>query len=159
MFSNLSGGILFNFIQTIYQIQVDLITGFSTEIDLSICPTAGDGGVETFDVGKNITVYQCNDTYKEITSPPELTQGGTLQICVETKAGFVFEVSSFKDVSISQNSTKSFEGVTNLENSYWISRSCIDIRKIEPICKLKMQLLGDYFEDAGPTDLTAEGVV
>ena len=81
MFSNLSGGMLFNFIQTIYQIQVDLITGFSTEIDLSICPTVGDGGVETFDVGKNITVYQCNDTYKEITSPPELTQGGTLQIC------------------------------------------------------------------------------
>ena len=158
MFSNSSGGILFNFIETIYQIQVDLVTGFSTEVDI-VRTAAGDGGVDTFDVDENITVYQCNDTYHEIISPPALTQGEALQICVETEAGSAFEVASFKDVSINQNGTKSFVYVNNFADSYWASSSCKDTSTPTSVCKLKMQLLGDYFEDADPTDLTVEGVV
>ena len=79
-----SNGILFNFHETVYKIEVDLTTGFSTEIDI-IRTVAGDGGVETINVDENITVYQCNDSYHEVTFPPALTQGDALQICVETE--------------------------------------------------------------------------
>ena len=158
LYSNSSNGILFNFIETVYQIQVDLVSGFSTEVDI-IRTEAGDGGVDIIDVDENITVYQCNDTYDEITSPPALTQGDSLQICVETEDGSVFEVESFKDVTVSQNGTKVFDYVSNFVDSYWASSSCKDTNTPTSVCKLKMQLLGDYFSDSDPADLTVEGLV
>jgi len=158
IYSNSSGGILFNFIETTYQVQVNLITGFSTNVDV-VRNVAGDGGVETIDVDENIIVYQCSDTYQQILSPPALTQGDALQICVKTDDGSVFEVTSFKDVSINQNGTKTFNYITNFANSYWASSSCRDTNSTVSLCKLKMQLIGDFFSDTNPADLTVEGVV
>ena len=158
MYSNSSNGILFNFMDTIYKVEVDLMSGFSTEVDV-VRTTAGDGGMNIFDVDENITVYQCDDSYNVITSPPVLTQGEALQICVETEDGSAFEVSSFKDVKVSQNGTKAFDYVTNFADSYWASSSCKDTNTPASVCKLKMQLLGHYFSDADPADLTVEGVV
>ena len=158
LYSNETNGILFNFVETTYKIQVDLTTGFSTSVDV-VRTAAGDGGLETIDIDENITAYQCNDTFHEISSPPALTQGEALQICVETEDGSAFEVASFKDVKISQNGTKAFDYVTNFADSYWASSSCKDTNTPTSVCKVKMQLLGDYFADSDPADLTVEGVV
>lgn len=158
LYSNSSNGILFNFIETIYKIQVDLVTGFSTTVDV-VRTKAGDGGKDIIDADENITVFQCDDSYNNITSPPALTQGDALQICVETEDESVFEVDSFKDVTVSQNGTKSFKYVTNFDDSYWASSSCEGNGTAASVCKLKMQLLGEYFSDSNPADLTVEGQV
>ena len=158
MYTNSSNGILFNFIETIYNIQVDLTTGFSTTIDV-VRTQAGDGGVDTIDVDENITAYQCNDTYHEISSPPALTQGDSLQICVETEDESVFEVAKIKDTTISQNGTKSFDYVSNFVDSYWAKSSCQAVNTTASVCKVKMQLLGSYFSDADPADLSVVGKV
>lgn len=159
LFSNTTlDSILFNFIETIYKIQVDLTTGFSTSVDL-VRTAAGDGGVETIDLDENITVYQCNDTYDEITAPPALTQGDSLLICVETEEDSAFEVGKIKDVTIDQNGTKSFDYVTEYVDSYWATSACIATNTSAAKCKVEMMLLGDYFEDAEPTDLTVTGFV
>ena len=68
LYSNSSGGILFNFHKAKYQIQVDLTAGFSTfSTEVSVTQTTpSDGGVlEIMVVDENIQVYQCNDTYHE----------------------------------------------------------------------------------------------
>jgi len=159
LFSNSTlGNVLFNFIETTYKIQIDLTTGFSTSVDL-VRTEAGEGGVQTIDLDENITVYQCNDTYDEITAPSALTQGDSLLICVETEADSVFEVGKIKDVKIDQNGTKSFDYVTEYVDSYWASSECIATNTTGAKCKVEMMLLGDYFEDADPSDLTVTGFV
>jgi len=155
-----NSGILFNFLEAIYKIEVDLTTGFSTAVDI-VRTVAGDGGLETIDIDENITVYQCDDSFNELTSPaaPLLTQGDFLQICVETKDNSAFEVGSIKDVSVSQNGTKNFDYVSSFVESYWAKSSCMSINTTAAKCKVKMQLLGDYFTDADPYDLTVTGFV
>jgi len=158
LYTNSSNGILFNFIETIYNIQVELTTGFSTTADV-VRTQAGDGGVGIIDVDENITAYQCNDTFHENPSPLALTQGDSLQICVETEDGSVFEVAKIKDTTISQNGTKSFDYVSNFVDSYWAKSSCQAVNTTASVCKLKMQLLGSYFSGADPADLSVVGKV
>lgn len=159
LFSNSTlGSKLFNFIETIYKIQVDLTTGFSTSVDI-VRTSAGDGGVQTIDLDENITVYQCDDTFDEIENPPALTQGDSLTICVETEADSVFEVGKIKDVTIDQNGTKSFQYVTEYVDSYWAKSACMAINTTAAKCKVEMMLLGSYFSDTNPDALTVTGFV
>jgi len=149
---------LFNFIETIYKIQVDLTTGFSTSVDI-VRTSAGEGGTQIIDVDENITVYQCNDTFDEIESPPALTQGDSLTICVETEADSVFEIGKIKDVTIDQNGTMSFPYVTEYVDSYWAKSACMAVNTTAAKCKVKMMLLGDYFSETSPDALTVTGFV
>lgn len=153
-----SDRILFNFVETIYKIQVDLTTGFTSAVDV-IRSEAGDGGVEVIDTNENITAFQCDDTFDKLDSPPSLNQGDSLQICVETEADSVFEVGRIKDVTVSQNGTKSFNYVTLFKDSFWADTSCMALNTTASKCKVRLQLLGDYFDDVDPTDLTVKGVV
>jgi len=158
LYSNSSNGILFNFVETIYKVQVDLTSGFSTNVDV-VRTAANDGGAEIIDVEEDILAYQCDDAFEEVTSPPQLTQGDSLQICVETNGTSVYEVGKIKDVVVSQNGTKSFDYVTSFEDSYWASSLCTSINTTASKCKVKMQLLGDYFTDTDPSDLIVSGFV
>lgn len=137
---------------------MDLTSGFSTSVDI-VRTVAGDGGVDTIDAEENITAYQCDDGYNVIPSPPALTQGDALQICVETDDESTFEVSKFMDVTVSQNGTKHFDYVSSFVDSYWADSSCQAVNTTASVCKVKMQLLGDYFTNANPVELTVEGVV
>ena len=141
LYSNTSNGILFNFIETIYKIEIDLTTGFSTTVDLSRT-NAGDGGVERINIDENITVYQCNDMYEHLTSTSALTQGKLLQMCIETENDSTFEVGKIKDIVVSQNGTRSFDYVKSFVDSYWAISSCMSINTTLSKCKVKIQLLG-----------------
>ena len=150
--------ILFNVHETTYKIEVDLTAGFSTEVDV-VRTTPVEGGVEIVDVQENITVFQCDDDYNQIFSPPALAEGSSLQICVETEAGSSFEVASIQDTTVSQNGTKVFPYINNYQDSFWAVSSCNATNTKEAICKVKMQLLGSYFDDADPADLDVVGTV
>jgi len=158
LYTNATNGILFNFIETKYQIQVDLTSGFSSAVDI-VRTEAFDGGSETIDIDENITVYQCDDLFNELTSPSPLTQGDSLQICVETEEDSVFEVGAIKDVEITQNGTKNFMYVDSFVDSYWADASCVSVNTTSSKCKVQMQLLGDYFDDTNPEDLIVTGFV
>ena len=159
LFSNSSsGGMLISFIETIYKIKVDLTTGFSTTVDL-IRTAAHDGGIERIVTNENITVYQCDDNFDELTFPSSLTQGDSVQICVEAEEDSVFDVDKIKDVTISQNGTKAFDYVTSFVDYFWAKSSCIAVNSTASNCKVKMQLLGEYFSDIDLNDLTVTGFV
>jgi len=158
LYSNSSGGILLNFIETIYNINVDLTAGFSTAVDV-LRTAAGNGGVEKIITDENITVYQCNDSFEELSLPPPLAQGDALQICVMTDNDSLFEVGAVEDVTIRQNGTKAFNYVTSFVDSYWAVSSCLAINTTMSKCKVKMQLIGAYFSDAYPTNITVSGSV
>merc|ERR1712038_1381631 len=64
--------------------------------------------VEELDVvnsEENIIAYRCDSSFNELDlySSPSLTQGGYLDICVETERGSEFFVGGFKDVVVTQN--------------------------------------------------------
>ena len=158
LYSNSSGGILINFIDTIYKIEVDLTTGFSTTVNVDRT-VASDGGVERIDVDQNITVYQCNDSFDELTLPPPLNQSDALQLCMMTENDSLFEVGAIEDVTVRQNGTKAFDYVTSFVDSYWAVSSCMAINTAASKCKVKIQLMGEYFSDANPTDITVSGSV
>jgi len=158
LYTNASNGTLFNFIETVYKIEVDFTTGFSTTVDV-VRTESGNGGVEIIDINENITVYQCSDTYDRLTTPSALTQGDFLQMCVETTDDSVFEVGEIKDVIVSQNNTRFFDYVKAFVDSYWAVSSCMAINSTLSKCKVKMQLLGEYFTDDNPTNLTVTGFV
>lgn len=155
---NESDRILFHFMETVYKIEVDLTTGFSTSVDL-IRTDAGDGGVDVINVNETITAYQCDDSYDILTVTPPLTQGDSLEICVETENDSAFQVGKIKDVTISQNGTKLFNYVSAFVDSYWAVTSCMAVNTTASKCKVKVQLLGEYFINAEPVDLIVEGVV
>ena len=150
--------ILFNFIETTYKVEVDLTTGFSTKVEV-VRTEAGDGGINVVNIDENITAYQCNDSFDEIVSPSPLTQGDSLQICVETGTDSVLEVGKIREVTVSQNGTKSFNYVSSYTDSSWAVSSCKDVNTTSSKCMVKLQLLGAYFSDKSPARLTVEGVV
>lgn len=158
LYSNSSGGILSNFIETIYKIEVDLTAGFSTAVGV-LRTAAGNGGVERIITDENITVYQCNDSFDELTLPPPLAQGDALQICFMTDNDSLFEVGAVEDVTIRQNGTMAFDYVTSFVDSYWAVSSCMAINTTVSKCKVKIQLIGAYFSDAYPTNITVSGSV
>jgi len=158
LYSNSTSGALINFIETKYKIEVDLTTGFSTTVNVNRT-VAGDGGVKRIDIDENITIYQCNDSFDELTLPPPLAQGDALQLCVMTENDSLFEVGKIEDVTIRQNGTKAFHYVTSFVDSYWAVSSCMAINTIASKCKIKIQLMGVYFSDADPTDITVSGSV
>ena len=158
LYSNSSGGILLNFIETIYNIEVDLTAGFSTTAEV-LRTAAGNGGVERIMTDENITVYQCNDSFEEMPLPPPLAQGDALQICIMTDNDSLFKVGAVEDVTISQNETKAFDYVTSFVDSHWAVSSCMAINSTMSKCKVKMQLIGAYFSDVYPNNITVSGSV
>jgi len=135
-----------SFIETIYKIEVDLTTRFSTTVDV-VRTIVGDGGIERLDIDENTTVYQCDDKFDKLTLPPSMTQGDSLQICVEADKDSIFEVGKVKDVTISQNGTTAFDYATSFVDSFWGNSSCMAINTTASNCKVKIQLLGEYCGD------------
>ena len=49
--------------------------------------------------------------------------------------------------------------VTDYQESFWAATSCTALNITASKCKARLQLLGEYFNDEYPTDLTIKGVV
>lgn len=147
-----------NFLEVIYRIEVDSITEFDTSVNIERI-SATDGGVDFIDYEETIDVYQCDDSFTEITSPPELTQGDYLQVCVSTAAGSNFGVHSIKELDVSQDSANVYPYVDAYLDSPLTFTDCTASNQTDAICKAKMQLLAIYFEDEDPSNLDVEGTV
>ena len=147
-----------NFIDTTYSIVTNASDPFSSTVSLEATSTTGFG-LMAINFEENITAYQCDDNFDVLTSIPALTQGDSLQICVETEDGSAFEVGGIKDVTVDQNGTKSFDYVSSFVDSYWSKSSCVSTKTFAAKCKVRMQLLGAYFMDDNPNDLTVTGFV
>ena len=118
----------------------------------------GIGGKETIDIDVDIDVYQCDESFNEIATPPPLTQDDIFRVCVETANDSVFEVGKVKDLTVVQDGTNYFY-VTSFQDSYWAISSCENTNTSTAKCQVQLQLLGEFFIDSNPTDLTIEGIV
>jgi len=147
-----------HFLEVTYRIEVDSLTNFNHTIDI-IRTDATDGGVEKIDYEEDITVYQCKDNYDEITSPPALTQGDFLQLCVKTVSGSAFGVHSIKELDVSQDSINLYPYIDGFVTSPLAYTECKDDNTTGAICRAKMQLISAYFENDDPLDLFANGTV
>jgi len=151
-----------HFLEIKYKIEVDSLTDFNTTIDVTRID-ATDGGTEVINYEEDIEVFQCDDTYTEIASPPALTQGDYLQLCVKTVADSKFGVHSVKELDLSQqDSTPSlYPYVDGFIDSPLAESDCkMDVKNTtDAVCKTKMQLLSAYFDLDDPADLFANGTL
>jgi len=146
-----------NFLEVRYHIEVDSLTDFNATIDIERL-AALESEENFINYEEDIQVYQC-ENFIEITSPPELTQGDYLQLCVETVDGSKFGVHSIKELDVSQNSTNIYPYIDGFIASPLAETDCIESNTTGAICRAKMQLLSAYFDNDDPHDLFAEGTV
>jgi len=151
-----------HFLEIKYKIEVDSLTDFNATIDVFRID-ATDGGTEVINYEDEIEVFQCDDTYTEIASPPALTQGDFLQLCVKTLADSKFGVHSIKELDLSQeDSTPSlYPYVDGFIDSPLAESDCkLEVKNTtDAVCKTKMQLLSAYFDLDDPADLFANGTL
>jgi len=151
-----------HFLEIEYKIEVDSLTDFNASITVDRID-ATDGGTEEINYEEEITVYQCEDDYSMITSPPPLTQGDFLQLCVKTITGSKFGVNSIKELDVSQeDDTPSLYPYVDGFIASPLAESACDLTVANTsaaVCKAKMQLLSAYFDLDDPADLFANGTV
>jgi len=121
-----------------------------------------NGGDTCIDHEEPISVFQCDDNYTEFNPPPILSQGDTLQVCLQvTSHESIFEFDYINELNIIQadnigspvnvitNRTKfPFEPLTS-------GTTCSD--GVHPICKMKFQMLGSFFAQASPPSIHVSG--
>lgn len=149
-----------DFLEVQYRIEVNSVTEFNTTIDIERIEST-DGGTEVIDYEEDIDVFQCEDDYSPIDSPPALTQGEYMQICVKTVDGSAFGVHSIKELDVSQDDTNLYPYVDGYIDSPLALTECKDDAKnsTDAVCKAKMQLLAAYFDDDTPSDLFVNGTI
>ena len=147
-----------NFHETIYKLNVNLLGQISTTAEV-VRTDPTDGGEKDLELNENVTAYQCDDSFQELDPPPILTNGDFISICVETEEDSSFEVEKVRDITVDQNGTKQFDYVVAYMDSLLATTTCIGINTTDAKCQVKMQLLGTYFKDEDPEDLTVSGVV
>jgi len=151
-----------HFLEIKYKIEVDSLTDFNGTIDVTRID-ATDGGTEVINYEDEIDVFQCDDDYVEIASPPPLTQGDFLQLCVTTFPDSKFGVHSIMELDLSQqDSTPSlYSYVDGFIDSPLAESDCkMDVKNTtDAVCKTKMQLLSAYFDLDDPADLFANGTL
>lgn len=151
-----------HFLEIKYKIEVDSLTDFNATIDVTRID-ATDGGTDVINYEDEIEVFQCDDTYTEIASPPALTQGDFLQLCVKTLADSKFGVHSVKELDLSQlDATPSlYPYVDGFIDSPLAESDCkMDVKNTtDAVCKTKLQLLSAYFDLDDPADLFANGTL
>jgi len=152
-----------HFLEATYRIEVDSLTDFNTTIDVfRINATDGNAdGTEFIDYEEEITVYQCGDDFAEITSPPPLTQGDFLQLCVTTQTGSKFGVHSIKELDVQQEdaSPDLYPYIDGFITSPIAFTACTDSNTTSAVCRAKMQLVSVWFDLEEPADLFANGTV
>jgi len=146
-----------NFLEVIYRIDVENTAGFEATIDIER-EDATDGGTDNINYDEDMEVYQCDDSYSEIVSPPALFQGDFLQICVTTTDGSLFGIHSIKELDVDQAGDDLYPYVDGFLDSPLAASSCILSNTTAAVCKTKMQLISAYFDETDPDDLTVSGV-
>ena len=155
-----------SFLEVTYKIEVDALTDFNETIFNVFRVEAIDGvaegdGAEFINYEEEIVVFQCEDDFSEIESPPALTQGDFLQLCVRTQDGSKFGVHSVKELDISQedDTPSLYPYIDGFIPSPLAETACTDSNTTAAICRSKMQLLSSYYDLDDPADLFANGTV
>lgn len=147
-----------HFLEVKYKVEVDSLTDFNNTLSIERLD-AEFGGTEVIDFEEDIQVYQCDDSFDEILSPPPLTQGDYLQLCVETIDNSAFGIHSIKELDVSQDDAKLYPYIDGFISSPIAYTQCRDSNTTQAICRAKMQLLASYFDQDDPSDLFANGTV
>lgn len=152
-----------NFHKMRYRIEVGSLTDMSNNIDIIRLDDLDGGTDEIINYDEQIEVFQCEDDYSEIASPPPLTQGDFVQLCVTTVDGSKFGVDSVKELDISQkdDTPSLYPYVDGFIDSPLAMSDCkADAKNTrDAVCKTKMQLHSGYFDSGDPVDLVANGTV
>ena len=152
-----------HFLEVKYRIEVDSLTDFNTTMDVFRVESV-DGnadGVEFINYEEEIIAFQCRDDFTEITSPPPLTQGDFLNLCVRTRDESKFGVHSIKELDVSQqdDTPTLYSYVDGFIPAPLAETACTYSNTTAATCRAKMQLLSTYFDLDNPADLFANGTV
>ena len=116
------------------------------------------------DYSKYVTAYECIDSDLETEATnQEYSQGDELKICVKSTDTNIVQVESIKSLTLSQDDTSTNDDFTYITGgspvSSEIAATTCDKTITPYVCHADVQLLGRYFEDESPGDLTATGSV
>jgi hypothetical protein len=148
-----------NFHETNLTIYIDLTAGFNMTSLEEMRIRALQDTINT-NIDYPVVAYHCNESNDKLASKPNLTQGDTLQLCVEIDPTFGDEgifVTNILSVDLDQ--TNIDQNVTHktiideAKSDFLTSKLCQG-----GICNIKTQLESRWFSDPIPGDINATGV-
>jgi len=151
-----------NFLETKAQVTVDKTSGFELDSIQTFRTAAGVAQENDINIEEAIDVYQCNDEFTVIESPPPLVQGNVLQFCVHVNdTSSIYAIDEIFALNITQSNKDSLEIISNNGNTilYPSITEVLYQDGANRVGKVKFQLFGSFFDQATPNDLDISGVV
>ena len=153
-----------NFLETIYRVSIDNTAGFSVDDITTEKKETHSGGEIDIDYKAAIEGYQCDNNFNKVGSLPALRQADEMAIFIKAEqANSNFEVEKIFQFDVAQGQSNptleiiSNKGDTNLFPQ--VTEVTYDYDGPTNIGKVKLQLLGMFFEDKNPGTLTVTGIV
>jgi len=162
LFLDESKNVLVNFLNTQFKTYVDKTSGFNIATIDTVRTSADGGGDTNINYEEDIDAFQCDNSYSRIISPPDLSQGDIMEVCVQVEDyDSVFEVSDIFSFTIEQGSKAPIQVISNAgaTQTYPALTEVVKNGGLNQIVKLKFQLLGSFFDDNNPDPLQVVGTV
>jgi hypothetical protein len=153
---------LINFLETKAKVNVDKTSGFEVDSIQTFRTAASVAQENDINIEEAIDVYQCNNEFTAIESPPPLAQGNVLQLCVHVNdTSSIYAIGEIFALNITQGNKDPLEIISSNGNDilYPSITEVIYQDGANKVGKVKFQLLGSFFDQTAPADLDISGVV
>jgi hypothetical protein len=148
-----------NFHETNLTIDIDLTAGFNPTGLQQMRIEAQQDTVNT-NIDYPVVVYHCDEANDKLATKPNLTQGDTLQLCVELDStvisgnAYVVEIMSIDLNQANMNQNVTYKNIVDKGiPDFFTSKLCQG-----GVCNIKTQLESRWFTDPIPGDINATGV-
>ena len=162
LFLTLAKEHVIDFLETKVKVNVDRTSGFELDSIQTSRTAAGLARENDINTVEAIDVYQCNDEFTAIESPPPLVQGSVLQLCVHVNdMSSIYAIDKIFALNITQGNKDSLEIISSNGNTILYPRITEVLYQDggNKVGKVKFQLFGSFFDQAAPDDLDISGVV
>jgi len=139
--------ILMHFLETVFEIQVDKTSDFEI-IQVDTVRTGPTVEKQEIDFGEQLKAFICDGSYNELDSGTTFSQGNILEICVQVKDDdSLFEVDYVDQFNITQGDD---QVIVVSEQDTFTYPSLTEVKcdnGSNQVCKVKFQLLGQFFDE------------
>lgn len=103
-----------------------------------------------------IRAFQCNENFEEVPSPPALTQGSVLQVCVVSTEKDTLNVEAITDLTLSQSGNSLAVDVVK-DNKAVAAIARTNCEESLGICQARVQMFAGFFRTSDPPPLLVNG--
>lgn len=162
LYSDSDHAILIHFLKIIFRVNIDKTTGVNTTSIDTTQTTSINSGNTCIDHDEPISAFQCDENYIKSSPPHALSQGNILRVCMKVNNNdSIFEFDHINELNITQaGNLASPVNVIAKRTEFAFGPSMTDTvcdDEVNPICKMKFQLLGSFFVQENPPPIHVAG--